>query len=234
MTIKCVGVLIAIIAVITVCVAQQPGPVADPEAERILDSAAHAEGRGDVLSALQTLRVKGTIYFGFAHRMSDFESIIAFPNKFRDTFSTGGGHTLTYGYDGTEAWVQSVPGEGVGGLPTIQLLLPAVQWRLRYTTAQFLGQHRMGKREAYVVRASVRGQTAAADYYYDPVSYLLLRVDNVVSEPRPLTLTYLFSDYKDVNGLKIPREWDFGMSRVEVGSVKLNVPIADKQFAKSK
>jgi len=233
MTIKCVGVLIAIMVVITVCVAQQRGPIADPEAERILDNAAHAEGRGDVLSNLQTLRVRGSIYFGFAHRMSDFESIIAFPQKFRDRFTTGG-HTLTYGYDGTEAWVQSVPGESLGGLPTVQLLLPAVQWRLRYTTAQFLGQQRIGKREAYVVRASVRGQTQAVNYYYDPGSYLLLRVDDVVSEPRSASLTYLVSDYKDVNGLKIPREWDFGMNRAEVESIKLNVPIADKQFAKSK
>ena len=124
-----------------------------------------------------------------------------------------------------------VSGEGSTGLPRLQLLLPAAQWRLRYTQARFVGRRKIGKRQAYVVRALVHGQTAPADYCYDPDNYLLLQVDTAV-ETQPAS--YHLSRSQDVEGLKVPREWSLGENRTVISSVKLNIGIDDKQFAKPK
>ncbi len=226
------AILIEVVVLLTVSLAQQSSPLADPEAERILDKAAQAEGGDSVLANLRTLRLTGSTYWGPSHRLSDFESIIKFPDKFRDTFQTIEGGTLIYGFDGKEAWKQLAARESSTGLPRLQLLLPVAQWRLRYTEAKFAGRRKIGNRQAYVVRALVRGQTSLADYYYDPVNYLLLQVDTASSETLPMT--YRVSRFQDIDGLKVPREWNFDENRTVVASIKLNIDIDDKQFAKPK
>jgi hypothetical protein len=222
--------LIEVVVLLTVSLAQQSSPVADPEAERILDKAAQAEGSDNVLSTLRTLRLTGVIYAGYSHQVGDVESIVKFPDKFRDTFVSADGKTLRYGFDGTEAWKRLI-GEGSTGLPRLQLLLPAAQWRLRYTEAKLVGQRKVGKHQAYVVRALVRGQTSPADYYYDTVNYLLLQVDTAIET---LPVSYSVSRFKDIEGIKVPREWSFGENRTVISSIKLNIDIDDKQFAKPK
>lgn len=222
--------LIEVVVLLTVSVAQQSGVVADPDAERILDKAAEAEGGDNVLGTMRTLRLTGVMYSGSSHLLGDVESIIRFPDKFRDTFVSADGRTLRYGFDGTASWKRSI-GEGSTGLPRIQLLLPAAQWRLRYTEATFIGQRMIGKQRVYLVRALVHGQTSPADYYYDPVNYLLLQVDTA-SEAGPVT--YRVSSFQDIGGLRIPREWSFAGNRTVISSIKVNIDIDDKQFQKPK
>jgi len=225
------AILIEVVFFSTVSHAQQSSPIVDPEAERILDKAAQAEGGDNALGLLRTLRLTGTMYWGSSLH-GDLESIIKFPDKFRDIFTSSNDNTLKYGFDGTEAWKRSTRGERSTGLPRLQLLLPAAQWRLRYTEAKFVGQRKVGHREAYVIRALVRGQTSPADYYYDPVNYLLLQVDTAASEMP--ALTYRLSSFHEIDGLKVPREWSFGENRAVIASIKLNIDIDDNQFAKPK
>jgi hypothetical protein len=225
------AILIQAMALMSLSLAQQSSPLADPEAERILDKAAQAEGGENVLGTLRTLRVTGSAYGGASsRRLGDFESIVKFPDKFRDTsMSAADGTTLTYCFDGTEAWKRQTGGERSTGLPRIQLLLPAAQWRLRYREAKFVGQRKVGNYQTYVVRALVRGQISPADYYYDPVNYLLLQVDSAsATEP------YHLSQFHDIGGLKVPRELSYGDGRIVIDSIKINIDIDDKQFAKPK
>ena len=224
------AILIEVVTLLAPSLAQQSGPVADPEAERILDKAAQAEGGDNVLGTLRTLRLTGSLYHGSSRLLGDVESIIKFPDKFRDTFRGADGNTLVYGFDGTDAWKQLTAG-GSTGLPRLQLLLPAAQWRLRYTEARFVGQRKIGNRQAYVVRGLVRGQTSPADYWYDSVNYLLLQVNTAPGTP---SIIYRLSRFQDIGGLKVPREWSFDENRTEIVSVKLNIDIDDKQFAKTK
>lgn len=173
------------------------------------------------------------MYLGSSQLLGDVESIIKFPDKFCDIFHTANGNTLKYGFDGKETWNRSTAGERSTGLPRLQLFLPAAQWRLRYTEARFVGQSKVGSRQAFVIRALVRGQTSPADYYYDPVSYLLLQVDTAASSGTPPT-TYRVSGFHDIDGLRVPREWSFGENRTVIASTNLNVDIADNQFTKPK
>jgi hypothetical protein len=219
------AILFEVMMLMTVSLAQS-SPVADSEAERILDKAAQAEGVDSVLRTLRTLRLTGVMYWGYSHQLGDVESIIKFPDKFRDTFVGNDGRMLRYGFDGADSW-KRLTGEGSSGLPRIQLLLPAAQWRSRYTGAKFVGQRKIGKRQAYVIRALVHGQVLPADYYYDPVNYLLLQVDTEA----PL-MTYCVSSFKDIDGLNVPREWSFGQNRTIISSIKINIDIDDTQFAK--
>lgn len=227
-----VAVLIEVAFLLTVSHSQQSNLIADPEAEHILDKAAQAEGGDNVLGTLRTLRIKGTMYSGSSHLLGDVESIIKFPDKFRDIFQNANGNSLKYGFDGIEAWSQSVMGERSTGLPRLQLFLPAAQWRLRYKEARFVGQRKIGRRQAFVIRALVHGQTSPADYYYDPVSYLLLQIDTASSGMAPKT--YLVSGFHDVDGLIVPREWSFSNNRTVITSIKMNIDIDDNQLAKPK
>jgi hypothetical protein len=228
---KFVGaIVIELVFLLTVSHAQGQ-PVADPEAERILDQAAKAEGGNAVLDSLRTIRMTGSMYWGSSHLLGEVESIIKFPDKFRDIVTSSNGNILKYGFDGTEAWKRSTGGERSTGLPRLQLLLPAAQWRLRYTEARFVGQRKIGHSEAYVIRALVRGQTSPADYYYDAVNYLLLQVDTAAPEMPPLT--YRVSSFHEIDGLKVPREWSFGENRTVI-AIKLNIDLDDNQFAKPK
>jgi hypothetical protein len=229
-TILAAATLIEVLVLLTVSVAQQPNPVADPDAQRILDKAAQAQGSDSSIGTLRTIRLSGSMYWGSSHLLGDVESIIKFPDKFRDSFRDADGNTLEYGFDGTEAW-KRVSGEKTTGLPRLQLLLPAAQWRLRYTEGRFMGQRKIGKHQAYVVRAAVRGQSSPADYYYDSVNYLLLQVDTA-SETLPIT--YRVSRFQNIEGLKVPREWSFGENRTVLRSMKVNTDIDDKQFSKPK
>ena len=229
------AILIGVLFLLTVSHAQQSSSVADTEAERILDKAAQAEGGDNVLGSLRTLQMKGSIYSGSSLLLGDVQSIIEFPDKFCDIFQSANGKSLKYGFDGTEAWTRSAMGERSTGLPRLQLLLPAAQWRLRYTEATFVGQRKIGHRQAYVIRALVRGQTSPADYYYDAVNYRLLQIETASSEAGPIT--YRVSGFHDINGLQVPREWsfgEFGENRTVIASIKLNIDIADNQFAKPK
>ena len=221
-------ILIEVVLLLTVSHGQQPSSIADPDSERILDKAAQAEGSDGVLDSLRTLRLTGTIYAGSSVQVGDVESIVKFPDKFRDTFLNTDGRSLRYGFDGTHAWSR-LSGQGMTGLPRIQLLLPAAQWRSRYTEARFVGQRKIGERQAYIVRAIVHGQTAAADYYYDADNYVLFQVDTADGN---LAVSYHLSRFHYVEGLNIPREWSWGQNRTVISRVKLNVDIDDKQFAK--
>jgi hypothetical protein len=136
-TILAAATLIEVLVLLTVSVAQQPNPVADPDAQRILDKAAQAQGSDSSIGTLRTIRLSGSMYWGSSHLLGDVESIIKFPDKFRDSFRDADGNTLEYGFDGTEAW-KRVSGEKTTGLPRLQLLLPAAQWRLRYTEGRFI------------------------------------------------------------------------------------------------
>lgn len=221
------AVLAGVVLSAPVSVAQQSNPVIDPEAERILDKAAQAEGGNNVLDTLRTLRLAANIYVSDV-RVGDVESIVKFPDRFRDTFRNTDGRTVVYGFDGTEPWKQT-NGEGSSGLPRLQLLLPAAQWRLRYTEARFIGQRKIGKRQVYVVRALVHGQASPAEYYYDSVDYLVLQIDTHLEA---LPITYRVSRFQHIDGLNVPREWNWGENRTVISSIKLNIDINDKQFAR--
>ena len=117
------------------------------------------------------------------------------------------------------------------GYPDFNFCFPLRSGRLRYTEARFVGQRKVGKHQAYVVRAVVRGQTSPADYYYDSVNYLLLQVDTA-SETVPIT--YRVSRFQDIQGLKVPYEWSFGENRTVITSIHLNTDVDDKQFSKPK
>ena len=229
------AILIELVCLVTVSHAQRSNPIVDTEAERILDKAAQAEGAENVLGTLRTMRMKGVMYFGASHLLGDIESIVKFPDKFCDVFQGSNGNAVKYGFDGTEAWNRSSPGEHLAGLPKIQILLPAAQWRLRYSEARFLGQRKIEHREAYVIRALIHGQISPADYYYDPVNYLLLQVDTSASEIHfPDRVTSRVLSFHEIDGVKLPHEWSLNGNRTVITSIKLNIDIDDSQFAKPK
>jgi hypothetical protein len=96
----------------------------------------------------------------------------------------------------------------------------------------FRGTKKVGDKTAFVVRLRDPRSTVDDIYYFDVQTYLLLR-----SETTGLhRVEVLYSDYRDVNGLKIPfmiiRRSEYSQSVTTVREAEINGPIEDARFEK--
>jgi hypothetical protein len=93
------------------------------------------------------------------------------------------------------------------------------------------GQKKVAGRMTFLIRAEVPDEPGWTIYYIDSENYLLLRID---SRRGQMHTTMLFSDYRDVAGIKVPFqiEWHSdNMDRVtKVLDVQIDTPIDDRVF----
>lgn len=73
--------------------------------------------------------------------------------------------------------------------------------------------------------------------YYDAETFLLLRSDMTVNGPQgEFTLKTSVSDYREIDGVKVPFQLTQGLPMgtmgMRVSEIKNNVPIDDAMFAK--
>lgn len=94
---------------------------------------------------------------------------------------------------------------------------------------------KVGDQSAYVLYAAVPGQPPAK-LYFDQQSGLLLRVECFNRTPLgmdPIAVDY--SDYRDVDGVKVPYRWTIGAPRnrstIQFSQIQQNVAIPDSKFA---
>lgn len=81
---------------------------------------------------------------------------------------------------------------------------PLLDWRAKGHTVTLLGREKLGDREAFKLEEKLRGGEVRVDYI-DTETYLLLRTDAARTVGgRRVPLENMFSDYRDVGGLKFP------------------------------
>ncbi|MGH9497004.1 MAG: hypothetical protein ACRD3B_18550 [Candidatus Sulfotelmatobacter sp.] len=94
------------------------------------------------------------------------------------------------------------------------------------------GQKEVAGRATFVIRAELPDQPGW-DLYVDSENYLLVRVELLSRWTHPNTI---FSDYRDVAGIKVPfhieTHNDYGDKDIKVHEVQVNVPIDDQVFRK--
>ena len=172
-----------------------------------------------------------------------------FPNKSAtETTMTALGKTVAKGFDffdGTrgEELYSFAPVEKLSGkkLEDARLnadMLALLNWKTNYKTAEIVGTGKVGDEECYAVEFTPEKGTKVTEYYSTKTFLLIKRRGVVTSSTSDISLPYssVFSDYRDVDGIKLPFKTvnttpTMGDIVTITKSVKHNVEIDDKTFA---
>ena len=216
-----------------------------PAAEQVLDKYLQAIGGAQKVAAITSLTATGT-YEGYTGGKSPFELFAKAPNQLTTVAHTGNGDNTTT-FDGRNGWVAApvtdVPaaimeltgGDLDGARLDAQVLFPATikqaltQWRTGFPIS--IDDH-----EARLVQGTRDGKFPV-NLYFDSKSGLLVRTVRYADSPVGLAPTQVdYSDYRDVNGVKMPFKWVTtwldGRSTTQLSEVQANAPVAAAKFAK--
>jgi photosynthetic reaction center cytochrome c subunit len=200
------------------------GEALQPPTKRVLPAApeviarylsAVGANRQDVLS--KAIVMRGTVErVERAKASGPTEIIFKRPNQARITETLTSG-VINRGINTTAAWVQTskgvnqVTGENLKALKTgpattiaSEGLFGPIKTPDSVTHATLTGVERINDREAYLV-AVENSPTQSTHLFFDVETGLLLRRVNVTNTMLgPLNVQWDFSDYRDVNGIKLP------------------------------
>jgi outer membrane lipoprotein-sorting protein len=215
-----------------------------PSVDEVFNKYFQAIGGQQRIAGLTSYTAKGT-YFGFETAMKQVpvEIFAKAPNMRAVVVETPFGPS-TRVYDGKAGWIASpdrpspllpltkgnLTGariEALAGFPA-QIRPAFANWRVGRTT--------IGDRDVLFLEGTSPG-APPAKFFFDEESGLLVRLthfgDTLVGRV-PTQVDY--SDYRDVNGVKLPFQWlttwTTGQSTTELSEVKTNVAIDAAKFAR--
>jgi Photosynthetic reaction centre cytochrome C subunit len=213
-----------------------------PSLAQVLDAYQKAIGGPDAIQKLTTKTAKATIT-NFQGQTSHIELLQKAPNLTSSIMTLPNGQTRQQIYDGKHGWnksdrgVNEIAGPDLAGMRTIARFdrdfAPTADLpNARVTSIETIDGH-----ECYVVRGQHPDKDFSERLYFDKQSGLLLRR---VSAQRtlfgPLADSSDYSDYKDVQGVKIA----FTVKRTtpettftrKIDSIEFNKPIGDDVFSR--
>jgi len=216
----------------------------EPSADQILDKYVQALGGAQKVAAVTSFVAKGT-YQGYAELDKSPIEIAAKASGQRVTIIHTSNGEWTTTFDGRRGWVAE-PGRPVPLLELTGQFLEAVkvdadlsfparikqsftQWRVGYPAM-------VNDREVEVLQGSSSGNFPVK-LYFDKESGLLVRQMRYTNSPVGLNPTQIdYTDYREVSGVKMPfrwmTTWTDGKASTELSEIKVNMPVADAQFAK--
>lgn len=213
----------------------------------LVRKALDARGGEARIKSIQDQRVTGTISFG-PNLEGPFFVELKRPGKLHMEVVIQG-QTILRIYDGLGGWLvnpfagdkgpQPMSGNDLKNIAEeSDLDGPLVDYQKKGNKIELLGKDLVDGKPAVKLELA----TSAGDvrhYYFDPATFLLLKWEGVrKSEDQEMPVESLFSDYRDVNGLKFPFKVDTnspGSNRTQslaIEKIELNVQIDDAHFAK--
>ena len=198
-----------------------------------------AVGGAAALDKVTSRASKGTIDVGGKPMSIDLYSKA--PNKRASIMHLPEGDNVT-AFDGQAGWL-GAPGRPVREMHGSDLDGASIDADLRlpehlkqmFTEAKVEGTEKIGNKPAYEVVGRREGKPPIR-LYFDQQSGLLLRLvrygDTALGR-LPTQLDY--TDYRDVDGVKLPFRWTLarpsGRFTIQATEVKQNVPVEDTNFA---
>lgn len=226
--------------------AQTPAakPKADlPSPEQIINKFVQAIGGKAATEKISSRQATGTFELAAMGVSAPVEMAAKAPNKTVMTIDIAGFGTIQRGYNGTMGW-ENNPQTGVrelSGSELTQMKIGADFYRdikimQLFPKLTVKGVEKVNGNDAYVVDAtSADGFTETM--YFDTQSGLLVRSDIEADTPQgKMKVTSYISDYRDVDGVKVPFTIKQTTPTIEfvikLDSVKHNVAIDDAKFNK--
>lgn len=208
-----------------------------PSVDIILDRYVNALGGKEAIEKLTTRVRKGTVQITDVAATGTVERFQKAPNKLKATQHIPGYGTIQTVFDGNAAWY---------GRPEIPLQQPHGAWladirrqadfywplnlKQIFPTLKLKGKTLVGRRTAYLVEA-IPAEGSTELLYFDAETGLLTRQDIKTVEGTQ-TVTTLFEDYREVDGIMLVFTIRQGPMTIRYTEVKHNVPIDDSLFAK--
>jgi len=228
-----------------------PPGVGQPPADEILDKYMAAVGGAQRLAGLTSFIATGTsVGYGEFGGDGDFTIYAKAPNQ-RTTLISFKDHPdrgdSVWAFDGRTGWIKTprgllgeyelVGGELDGARLEAQMAFPG-------QIKQVLNNWRVGLRRTignrdFLVVQGTGPRGLLATLYFDPQSYLLVRLVRYAPSPVgrvPIQIDY--SDYRDVGGIKFPFEYKFswldGRYTAKLKEIKTNAAIDAAKFGQPK
>ena len=214
-----------------------------PSADQIVTKYVQAVGGKAAIEKLTSRQEKGTFEIPAMGVSASLEAYSKAPNKSVFTIDIPGFGQVHRGYTGSAGW-ESNPQNGMrdlSGNELAQMKLGAefyrdIKLQQLFPKMVVKGVEKVGAQDAYVVEAT-SADGIMQKMFFDKQSGLLVRAETEADTPQgKMAVTVLYSDYREVDGVKIPFTTEQKSSAfefvVKLDSVKHNVPIDDAKFNK--
>jgi outer membrane lipoprotein-sorting protein len=144
--------------------------------------------------------------------------------------------TPTYGYNYWPVQGQTkpepmTPEDVKEGIDDLDLQGNLIDYQAKGHAIEYLGTEDIDGTECHKLKV-VRKNSGEQTIFIDPASYYIVRsVSKRKSNGQEMELKSDLSDYRDVNGLKIPHSIAQAFGTIVFKTVKLNEPVDEKLFA---
>ncbi len=211
-----------------------------PSAEKVFDKYVQALGGKAAIDKHTSRYMKGTIEVPTFGASGTLEQYAKAPDKIVTKSTFEGYGDVISAFDGKTGWGDD-PQQGRRDLTGAELGLTrrnadfqrALHLKEQYKTVAVTGKTKAGDREAYVVEATPP-EGGTEKMFFDAENGLLLRTE--APGPESGTIVSTFSDYKDVEGLKVAHTIQQDLPNVslvvKITELKFDVPVDDAKFAK--
>jgi zinc protease len=214
-------------------------------AEQVIEKSIEAAGGRPAIGKLTSTYVKGTMMFSAQEMHGMVEIYAKAPNKQLVVTNLEGVGEIKQGFDGQAAWaedptgqVTEITGAALADLKRSSTFNASLKWREMYPTVELAGEETVDGHQAYVVKLTTASGKVTTRYY-DSRTFLLLRESGKHDTPSgPMEVTLDYSDYRDVDGIKVPFEIKqqlpppVGEIIIRVSEAKNNIAVENSKFSK--
>ena len=210
-----------------------------PTVDAILDKYVAAIGGREAQRKITTRVTRGRVDVPGVSFGGKVEVYAKAPNKSLTVMNVEPMGLFKHGFDGRTSWNLSDNGLNVSSVIDREAILDAdfyrdIRLKELYTRLKVTGKVKEGFRHVYVVEATPRGGTAE-NFYFDVDTGLLVRRDLTRPGAKgPVRAEVYFSDWRELDGVKIPFKMTHAMPTVKlvttIEEVKHNVPVDDALF----
>ncbi|HET9401392.1 MAG TPA: c-type cytochrome [Candidatus Acidoferrales bacterium] len=219
--------------------AASAAPANPPSVDQIIDKWVQASGGVDAINKVSSRVETGKLIAN--NGTQSVEILAKAPNKRISIVHTDRGDSPT-AYDGNGGWLglganvrdmtaQEAAGARMDAVLHLQTDIKQTLTRLRATRPD-----KVDGKEMYTI-AGTTPEGLQVRMYFDEQSGLLTRMVRYTPTPlgrMPVQVDY--SDYRDVNGVKVAYKWTLarpqGRFSIQLDDVKQNVPVDDSKFTK--
>ena len=218
--------------------AQQP----NPSAEQIIDKYYQAVGGIEAIEKLKSRVMKGTLITGQGTEVP-YELNQSGPDSVLAVFTTPQGvveRALTgaTGWEKTDRGIRDLTDFEISYIRRYSLLYVDLKLKDQFSRVSFGGKQKIDGRDVYVVRGTTTSGKRETLFFDVETGLLTRRTSSTTTPVGTIPDQVDFSDYKDVEGMKLPFTIRFSavdpsFSGVrKVTEIKLNAPVDPKRFNK--
>jgi outer membrane lipoprotein-sorting protein len=232
----CITILLCSLLGIASC-SKKPDSPSLPTADQVLATYVKALGGQDAIARVNSRLTKGSIEMRGA--TGKVENYAKSPSKYMSVTMTPEG-TLKEGFDGAAGWGIDPAGhtrdwtaDEIALSTRTRNLHRDIELKSLYTNIAVVGQEAVEGRPAYIVELTPKAGKAERMFFDAQTGLLVEHEYEVVGPQGPRPFMYLYDNYKEVDGVKLP----FTIKRVKptgytvkIDEVQNNIAINDDQF----